>query len=68
MTIPEAKKEYNKQLKRYNKALEYFDSGDGDNEKYFKDFQKLLLGLSSLLKIIGTYTQEEVWYGFERSE
>jgi len=68
MTIAEAQREYNEQLKRYYKALDYFDSDAKDKEKHFKDFQKLLLGLSSLLRMIGIYTPEEVLNGFERSE
>ena len=65
MTVKEAKREYNKQLKRYEKAIEYFDSNAMDKEQYLSDFQKLLAGLSDLLKKIGVYAQEEVWNGFK---
>lgn len=65
MTVKEAKREYNKQLKRYEKAIEYFDSNAMDKEQYLSDFQKLLMGLSKLLKSIGVYAQEEVWRGFK---
>lgn len=67
MTIKEAKKEYNKQLARYEKAVEFFDSDKAD-EKYLPDFQKLCMGLSELLNKVGIYTQEEVWEGFKGVE
>lgn len=67
MTIKEAKKEYNKQLARYEKAVEFFDSEKAD-EKYLPDFQKLCMGLSALLNKVGIYTQEEVWEGFKGVE
>ena len=65
MTIKEAKREYNKQLARYEKAVLFFDSDKPDKEKYLPDFQKLCKGLSEILSRIGTYSQEEVWEGFK---
>ena len=65
MTVVQAKKEYNKQLERYYKAIDYFESEAKDKDKFFKDFQQLLLALSSLLKKIGVYSQEEVLGGFK---
>ena len=65
MTVAQAKKEYNKQLERYYKAIDYFESEAKDKDKYLKDFQQLLLALSSLLRKIGVYSQEEVLGGFK---
>lgn len=65
MTVEEAKREYNEQLKRYEKAVKYFDTDSKDKEKFLPDFKILLSGLSQLLRIIKDYTQEEVWNGFK---
>lgn len=68
MTIAEAKKEYNKLLKRYDKANEYFDRSDisqVDKEKFLDDFQEVLKGLNYLLGKIELYTNQEILEGFK---
>ena len=68
MTIAEAKEEYNKLLKRYDKANEYFDRSDVsqiDKEKFLDDFQEVLKGLNYLLGKIELYTNQEILEGFK---
>ncbi|WP_353096355.1 hypothetical protein [Tissierella praeacuta] len=67
MTIEEAKKEYNKLLKRFHKANDYFDRKDipqSEKEKYLKNYQEILKGLNYYLGAIGTYTNKEILDGF----
>ena len=68
MTIKEAKENYNKLLKRYDKANEYFDRSDVsqiDKEKFLDDFQEVLKGLNYLLGKIELYTNQEILEGFK---
>ena len=67
MTVAEAKREYNQQLERYYKAEGFFNSDrpQEEKEKFLPDFQKLLKGLSQLLRKIGIYTHKEVMEGFD---
>ncbi|WP_409229068.1 hypothetical protein [Gudongella sp. SC589] len=67
MTVAEAKREYNNQLERYYKAENFFNSDipQEEKEKFLPDFQKLLKGLSQLLRKIGVYTHKEVMEGFD---
>lgn len=68
MTVKEAKIEYNKLLKRYNKAEEYFNRQDvsyTEKEKQIENFKKVLKGLNYHLGKIGPHTSEETLGGFE---
>ena len=68
MTISEAKKEYNKLLKRFNDANEYFDRTDisqVEKERFLPHFQQILKGLNYLLSKIEIYTKQEVLKGFD---
>lgn len=67
MTIEEAKKEYNKLLSRYEKAIGYFDNvsiSQEDKERFLPDFQEVLKGLNHYLSKIEVYTNQEVLEGF----
>lgn len=67
MTVAEAKIEYNKLLKRYHKANEYFDREDvtqEEKEKFLIQFQEVLQGLNYLLGKIEVYTKQQVLEGF----
>jgi len=69
MTISEAKKEYNKLLKRFNDANEYFDRTDisqVEKERFLPHFQQILRGLNYLLSKIGVYSEWEVLEGFDK--
>jgi len=68
MTVAQAKKEYNIQLDRFHKAERFFEDESipySQKEKFLPDYQKLLIGLSKLLRKIGTYTPKEVMEGFD---
>lgn len=68
MTIAEAKENYNKLLKRFYKANEYFDRTDVsqiDKEKFLDDFQEVLKGLNYLLGKIELYSNQEILEGFK---
>ena len=68
MTVAQAKKEYNKQLDRFYKAERFFEDESipySQKEKFLPDYQKLLIGLSKLLRKIGAYTPKEVMEGFD---
>lgn len=68
MTISEAKKEYNKLLKRFNDAEIYFDREDvpqSEKEKFLLNFQEILKGLNHLLSKIEVYTEQEILGGFD---
>lgn len=67
MTIAEAKREYNKLLKRFHKAEEYFDREDiplSEKEKYLPHFEQILMGLSYYLGKIEVYTNQQAMEGF----
>ena len=67
MTISEAKKEYNKLLKRFNKANEYFERKDisqNEKERHLENFQEVLNGLNYYLSKIEVYSNQEVLGGF----
>lgn len=67
MTIIECKKEYNKLLKRFNKADEYFDRKDisqQEKEKFLPHYEEVLKGLNYYLGKINNYTTQEVLGGF----
>lgn len=62
-----AKQEYNALLKRYNKAVEYFDRKDipdSEKEKFIPSFLEILKGLNYYLSKIGVYTKKEILEGF----
>lgn len=68
MTVAQAKKEYNIQLDRFHKAERFFEDESipySQKEKFLPDYQKLLIGLSKLLRKIGVYTPKEVMEGFD---
>lgn len=68
MTVSQAKKEYNIQLERFHKAERFFEDESisySQKEKFLPDYQKLLIGLSKLLRKIGAYTPKEVMEGFD---
>lgn len=68
MTILEAKQEYNNQLKRYNKAVEYFEREDitqQQKEDNLDNYKQVLNNLNHLLGKIGVHGVEEVLEGFE---
>lgn len=65
--MDELKLEYNKSLKRYYKAMEYFDRKDisqEEKEKYLPNFQEILNKLNYLLSKLEVYTNQEVMEGF----
>lgn len=65
--MEKAKEEYNKLLKRYYMAGEYFDRKDISNsekEQFLESFQQVLAGLNYLLGKIEIYTNQEVVEGF----
>lgn len=67
MTVAEAKENYNKLLKRYEKAGEYFDRKDisqAEKEKQLENFQEVLTGLNYYLDKISIFTSQEVLEGF----
>ena len=67
MTIQEAKKEYNKLIKRFDKAEKYFDRKDvsqEEKEKFLPHFQEILKGLNYYLMKIEVYTEQERVGGF----
>lgn len=67
MTVAEAKENYNKLLKRYEKAGEYFDRKDisqAEKEKQLENFQEVLAGLNYYLDKISIFTSQEVLEGF----
>lgn len=67
MTIAEAKQEYNALLKRYNKAVEYFDRKDipeTEKEKFIDNFQEILTGLNYYLSKIEVFTNQQILEGF----
>lgn len=67
MTITEAKKEYNKLLKRFHKAEEYFhreDIPETEKEEFLGNYQEVLTGLNYYLGKIEVYTKQEVLEGF----
>jgi len=67
MTIAEAKKEYNALLKRYYKAVEYFDRKDipeSEKEKFIENFREILAGLNYYLSKIEVFTNQQVLEGF----
>lgn len=67
MTVLEAQREYNKLLKRFHKANEYFERIDlsyEEKEKFLDNFQEVLKGLNYLLGKIEVYTKQEVLEGF----
>ena len=67
MTIQEAKKEYNKLIKRFYKAEKYFDRKDisqEEKEKFLPHFQEILKGLNYYLMKIEVYTEQERVGGF----
>ena len=69
MTISEAKKEYNKLLKRFNNANKYFDRTDisqEEKEKFLPHFQQILRGLNYYLSKIEVYSNQEVLEGFDK--
>ena len=68
MTVLEAKKEYNKLLKRFNKANEYFERTDISNEekeRQLENFGAVLKGLNYYLKRIEIYSSQEVLEGMK---
>ena len=68
MTVAEAKKEYNKLIKRFDKAGEYFERDDipqEEKEKFLPHFQEILRGLGYYLNRIEVYTEQERVEGFE---
>ncbi|WP_130807668.1 hypothetical protein [Senegalia massiliensis] len=67
MTVKEAKIEYNKLLKRYNKAIIYFDREDipyHEKENQIVNFKNILKGLNYYLGKIGPHTSKETMGGF----
>lgn len=67
MTISEAEKEYNKLLKRFNKANEYFgreDISQQEKEEQLENFNVVLAGLNYYLSKIEVYSNQEVLGGF----
>ena len=59
--------EYNKLLRRYEKAVDYFEKETIPQEKkltFLEDYQKILIGLSVLMLKIGNMEDEEVLGGF----
>ncbi len=61
------KKEYNELLKRYDKAVLYFNRDDIPREvkeKQIKNYQAILDGLNFYLGEIKTYTNKEAIEGF----
>ena len=59
--------EYNKLLRRYEKAVDYFEKETIPQEKkliFLEDFQKILMSLSVLMAKIENMTDEEVLKGF----
>ena len=68
MTVLEAKKEYNKLLKRFDKANEYFERTDISNEekeRQLENFDVVLKGLNYYLKRIEIYSSQEVLKGMK---
>ena len=68
MTVAEAKESYNKLLKRYEKAGEYFDRKDisqTEKETQLENFQEVLNGLNYYLDKISIFTSQEVLEGFD---
>ena len=71
MTVQEAKKEYNKLIKRFDKAEEYFERKDvsqEEKEKFLPHFQEIIKGLNNLLSKIEVYTEQERVGGFRGIE
>lgn len=67
MSSAAAKKEYNKLLKRFNNATEYFereDIGQEEKEKFLGKFQEILTGLNYQLSKIEIYHIQEIMKGF----
>lgn len=67
MTIPEAKKNYNKMLERFIKAEQYFDRKDisqEEKEKQLENFDVVLKGLNHYLSKIEIYSEQEILEGF----
>jgi len=59
--------EYNKLLRRYEKAVDYFEKETIPQEKkliFLEDFQRILMSLSVLMAKIENMTDEEVLKGF----
>ena len=68
MTVLEAKKEYNKLLKRFDKANEYFERTDISNEekeRQLENFDVVLKGLNYYLKRIEIYSSQEILEGMK---
>ena len=68
MTIKETKVEYNKLLKRFNKANEYFERTDISNEEkegQLENFDVVLNGLNYYLDKISIFTEQEVLEGMK---
>lgn len=62
------KKEYNRLLKRFNKAEEYFDRkniSQKEKEGFLGNFQEVLRGLNFHLDKIEVYTNQEIMEGFD---
>lgn len=68
MTILEVKVEYNNQLKRYHKAVEYFERDDVtqvEKENNLDNYKQVLNNLNILLGKMVDYTPQEVLEGFK---
>lgn len=68
MTIGKAKKEYNRLLKRFNNAWNWFDREDipmERKEEFLGEYEKILNGLNYYLSKIEVYTNQEVLGGFK---
>lgn len=68
MTVVDLKKEYNKLLKRYNKACEWFDDktiSNQEKEQHLPLFKQVLTGLNYYLEKIEVYTSQEILEGFD---
>lgn len=68
MTIKEAKKEYNKMLKRFYDAEQYFDRSDisqREKENQLENFNMVLKGLNFYLSKIEVYNGQEILKGFK---
>ena len=68
MTVVEAKKKYNEQLKRYYKAVKYFEREDitqEQKEENLNNYKIVLNNLNYLLSKVGSFEEDEVLGGFE---
>lgn len=65
--MDEFKNEYNKLLKRFEKANEYFNDADipqKEKEQQLENFREILVGLNYWLGKIELYTSQEIMGGF----